>query len=211
MIAIIDYGMGNVGSIRNMLRRLGAPAVITRSAAEIRSAEKIILPGVGAFDRGMSNIREMGLLPILEEAAFDRHVPVLGICLGMQLLFEKSEEGCLPGLGWIPGQVVRFRSTGADLKVPHMGWNSVSVQSVGSLFDGLEDVARFYFVHSYHVECVDEFVLAETRHGYDFVSSVGKGNILGTQFHPEKSHRYGLQLLKNFVAMSSVHTIREAA
>ena len=211
MIAIIDYGMGNVGSIRNMLRKLGAPAVITRNAAEIRAAEKIILPGVGAFDRGMSNIADLKLLPLLEEAALERRIPVLGICLGMQLLFERSEEGRHAGLGWIPGQVVRFRPNGTSLKVPHMGWNAVAVQRESTLFSGLAEGARFYFVHSYHVECADEFVLAETHHGYDFVSSVANGNIAGTQFHPEKSHRFGLQLLKNFVGVSKAFGLREAA
>lgn len=200
MIAIIDYNMGNVGSIRNMLKKLGAPAVITSDIEQISNASKLILPGVGAFDAGMTHINRMGLLDILNRRVLEEKVPILGICLGMQLLTAGSEEGVLPGLGWLEGKTVRFHfEAGSELRVPHMGWNSVKVRRDDSLFRSMVEDAAFYFVHSYHVVCDrDEHVLATTHYGYDFACAVQKGNIMGTQFHPEKSHRYGMQLLKNF-------------
>jgi glutamine amidotransferase len=202
MIAVVSYNMGNVGSILNMLRRIGARAEACSRPEEIQKAEKIILPGVGAFDAGMKNLREGGWVPALEETVRRRGVPLLGICLGLQLLTERSEEGRLPGLGWIEAETVRFRMNGSPLplKVPHMGWNSVQVRRAGSLFKGLEGEARFYFVHSYHLVCRrEEDVLGVTNYGGSFAAAVQKENILGTQFHPEKSHRYGMTLLTNFV------------
>ncbi len=204
MIVIIDYGMGNLGSIFNMLKKIGAPAEISGDPPKIFSAEKLILPGVGAFDHGMKNLRERGLIPILNKRVLEEKCPILGICLGMQLLTQCSEEGTLPGLGWIAAKTRHFRfSDGmARLKIPHMGWNEVQPVTAAPLFDGYEGIPRFYFVHSYHVCCEDtQDILGTTIYGYEFVSSVKHDNILGTQFHPEKSHKYGLQLLKNFIAL----------
>ncbi|MDP6543346.1 MAG: imidazole glycerol phosphate synthase subunit HisH [Phycisphaerae bacterium] len=206
MIAIVDYNMGNVGSIRNMLRKIGAESVITSDVDEISRASKLILPGVGAFDTGMTHIKQMGLLDVLNEMVLERKVPVLGICLGMQLITRRSAEGELPGLGWIQADTVRFDfdHQTEDAKIPHMGWNVARPRHCDTLFKGLEDQedTAFYFVHSYHVLCDDEAdVLAAATHGYEFTCAIEKGNILATQFHPEKSHRYGMQLLKNFVEM----------
>lgn len=201
MIVIVDYGMGNLGSIRNMLKKIGAQGVISSDPEHIRDAEKLILPGVGAFDQGMRNIEERRLRPALEEAACARHVPVLGICLGMQLLMDSSEEGELPGLGWIAGDVVRFRIEPSQqrLKIPHMGWNDVRAEGDASLFKDLEKEARFYFVHSFHVRPRSPHdVLAVAHHGYEFAAAVRRDNVFGTQFHPEKSHRFGMRLLRNF-------------
>ena len=206
MISIVDYNMGNVGSIRNMLRKIGAESVITSDIDEISRASKLILPGVGAFDNGMIHIERMGMLDVLNEMVLQRRIPVLGICLGMQLITRRSAEGELPGLGWIEADTVRFkfdRST-ENTKIPHMGWNVARPRHCDTLFKGLEDLdeTAFYFVHSYHVLCDDEGdVLATAMHGYEFACAIEKGNILATQFHPEKSHRYGMQLLKNFVEM----------
>ncbi|MGZ8422105.1 MAG: imidazole glycerol phosphate synthase subunit HisH [Acidimicrobiia bacterium] len=198
---VVDYGMGNVGSILNMLKRVGVPARVSSEAAEIAAAERLILPGVGAFDTGMQHLHESGLIDVLNHKVLEERVPTLGICLGMQLLMRTSQEGRHPGLGWIAGVTVGFPDEGlGDLKVPHMGWNTVQVCRNDSLFQGLEQAARFYFVHSYYVVCDrDEDVLAWTTHGVRFASSVQQNNIVGTQFHPEKSHRFGMQLLKNFI------------
>lgn len=204
MIVIVDYKMGNVGSVLNMLKVVGAPARISSDAAEIAAADKLILPGVGAFDTGMTHLREMGFVDLLNRRVLEERVPVLGICLGMQLLTERSEEGKLPGLGWIPGETIRFRFDPAatGLKIPHMGWNTAHAQRSDSLFRGAEEESRFYFVHSFHVVCAAEADrLAITHHGYDFTSAVQRANILGTQFHPEKSHRFGMNLLRNFAAL----------
>jgi glutamine amidotransferase len=197
--------MGNLGSILNMLKKIGISATISSKTEDVMKADKLILPGVGAFDQGITNIKDMGLLPVLNEKILHQKTPVLGICLGMQLLTRRSEEGKLPGLGWIEGQTVRFHfdQKQTNLKIPHMGWNSVSVLHKDSLFQGLEEEAAFYFVHSYHVVCDHEAdVLATTHHGYNFVSAIQKDNIFGTQFHPEKSHKYGLRILKNFVELT---------
>jgi len=197
MIAIIDYGMGNIGSIQNMLKKIGAPVTITHDPATISAAEKIILPGVGAFDTAIENLNKAGLIPLLNDLALERHRPILGICLGMQLMTKRSDEGALPGLGWLDAETVRFPND--SLRVPHMGWNTVRIRGEPSIFKDMGEEPRFYFVHSYHLVCKDEGdVLATTHYGYDFVSSVRKGNIYGTQFHPEKSHRFGMRLLKNF-------------
>ena len=197
-ILIVDYGMGNLGSVLNMLRRIGAPALISGSADDVLRADKIILPGVGAYDQAMRAIAASGLRTALEEKALVEKIPVLGICLGMQLLLDGSEEGREPGLGWISGKALRFPRI-ADLKVPHMGWNEVRPTRTSPLIQGLETDARFYFVHSYRV-AVDrqEHTLLKTTYGLEFDSAIQAGNIYGAQFHPEKSHRFGKQLLKNF-------------
>lgn len=203
MIVIVDYDMGNVGSILNMLRKIGAPATISADPDRIRAATKLILPGVGAFDTGMTNLEHSGIRALLEEQVM-RKVPVLGVCLGMELLMEGSEEGACPGLGWIRGRNVRFRyPEGAEqLNVPHMGWNSVRPVAGSRLLATLEPDARFYFVHSYHVVCDDRADVAGwTQYGYEFASVVEHGCVMGTQFHPEKSHRFGLALLRTFAAL----------
>lgn len=203
MIVIVDYDMGNVGSIVNMLKRAGAEAKISSNAGDIANASKLILPGVGAFDTGMANIERLGMRDALEHSARVRRIPVLGICLGMQLLTQGSEEGQRPGLGWIEGETVKFKFEGdARLKIPHMGWNEIRVARPSSLFDGLEHDAAFYFVHSFYVRCRnEEHVTATTHYGHDFASAVGAANVWGTQFHPEKSHRYGMRLLSNFAGL----------
>lgn len=205
MIVIIDYGMGNVGSILNMLRRIGADAVISRNTTDIENSSRIILPGVGAFDQGMKNLREYGLVDVLEDCVKVRHRPFLGICLGMQLLTERSEEGRLHGLGWVRGEAVRFKfKEGERLKVPNMGWNTVSPHRGCQLFFGLEDNPRFYFTHSYHVSCKHtEDIAATTHYGYEFPSAIQHANVFGVQFHPEKSHKYGMRLLENFLCYNS--------
>ena len=201
MIAVVDVGIGNLGSILNMLRRIGVEACISSKASEIEKADKLILPGVGSFDVGMRCLGDSGLMGVLRRKVIDEKTPILGICLGMQMLGKRSEEGTLPGLGWIDADIVRFRfeNTGNTLRVPHMGWNTVRIVGDGSLFRDMADEPRFYFVHSYHLVCADAAdALTFTHYGYDFVSSVKRGNIHGTQFHPEKSHRFGMTFLKNF-------------
>ena len=202
MIVVIDYGMGNLGSILNMLKKVGAQATISSDSAVIGAADKLILPGVGAFDAGMQRLHELNLVETLTRRVTREHTPVLGVCLGMQLLTQGSEEGDLPGLGWIEGRTRRFAfgPEHGGLKVPHMGWNTVSCKKEAPLFAGLEPDSRFYFVHSYYVRCARrEDVLATTTHGVEFDSAVSRGNIMGTQFHPEKSHRFGMAVLANFV------------
>jgi glutamine amidotransferase len=201
MVTIIDYGMGNVGSISNMLRKLGVDSIVSGSESEILAADRLILPGVGAFDHGMRNLRERGLLSVLEETVRRRGVPCLGICLGMQLMARRSEEGCESGLGWLDAECVRFRpaAAAAPIKVPHMGWNTVQTTRPG--FGWLNSDARFYFVHSYHLNCHDDGdVLGWTTHGYRFPAVVRRENAFGVQFHPEKSHRFGLEMLRAFAA-----------
>lgn len=204
MITIVDYGLGNLSSIKNMLRRMGFPSLITGDPEEISRAEKIVLPGVGAFDNGMRNIREKGLETVLRQKALIERVPVLGICLGMQLLCHSSEEGVEPGLGWVDGAVVRIvaEGNGVNLKVPHMGWNTVSIENECALTKGFLPEMRFYFVHSYHAVCdrPGDVVLA-TDYGTRMVAALRSGNIMGTQFHPEKSHKYGMIVLRNFAEM----------
>jgi len=200
MIIIIDYRMGNLGSILNMLKKVGAPARISSDPVAIGEATKLILPGVGAFDNGMKHLRDQGFLPVLEDAVMGRKVPVLGICLGMQLMTRSSEEGSLPGLGWIDARTVRFmHDPSLNLKVPHMGWNTVNIRKESVLFRDMYPEPRFYFVHSYHTVCEqDSDVLTETSHGYAFTSSFQRDNVIGVQFHPEKSHKFGMRLLRNF-------------
>lgn len=198
MIGIINYGIGNTGSILNMLKRVGTPAALVSTPEEVARATKLILPGVGAFDEGMRALTRSGLLPSLSRSVLVERKPLLGICLGMQLLGRSSEEGEARGLGWINADVVRFPAT-PGLKVPHMGWNVVKPKSPSVLLAGLDAESRFYFVHSYHLSSADDdLVVATSHHGYDFPAAVTHGNIAGTQFHPEKSHRFGLALLRNF-------------
>ena len=197
MITIIDYGMGNLGSIANMIKKVGHKSIITSDIEEIKKASKLVLPGVGSFDNGMNNLKDSGLIEVLNNKVLVENTPIIGICLGMQLMTNCSEEGGLDGLGWIDAKVEKFVSE--ELKVPHMGWNIVEHKKTSKLFDELESEKRFYFVHSYFVTCNnEEDVLTTTPYGHDFASSYEKNNIIGVQFHPEKSHKFGMRLFKNF-------------
>ncbi len=199
MIAIINYGIGNLASIQNMFKKAGVEASITADKAEIESAAKIILPGIGHFDHCMKEFNASGLRPLIERKVLEEKAPVLGVCVGCQMLMETSEEGSEKGLGWIEGQVVRFRKPlmPEECKVPHMSWTEVKPRNGQGLYRNIED-PRFYFVHSYHLEADPEYVSATAEYGYRFVASVQKNNIQGVQFHPEKSHKFGLQLYSNF-------------
>ena len=200
-IVIVDYGVGNLGSIVNMLKKIGFKASVASDAEMLQDAEKLILPGVGAFDAGMRKLRETGLIPTINELVLDKKIPTLGLCMGMQLMTQKSTEGVEVGLGWFNAETIRFHfpPEQGHLKIPHMGWNTISPRRDHPLFTNFEDEERYYFVHSYHVICHDEnLTLAETEHGYSFPSIIQKENIIGAQFHPEKSHKFGMKLLKNF-------------
>lgn len=200
MITIVDYGMGNIGSIVNMLKKLGASSRLSQDPAEILGAERLILPGVGAFGRGMENLRSRGLVEVLNEAVIGARKPTLGICLGMQLLGEGSEEAGEAGLGWIGGRNVRFRFEREPLRVPHMGWNVVQPKTAAALFSAFDGETRFYFVHSYHFVSSDPADVAATSvYGFEFTAALQRGNLFGVQFHPEKSHKFGERLLQRFV------------
>jgi glutamine amidotransferase len=205
MIAIVDYGMGNLGSIHNMFRKVGAQAVVTADPAVIDRAEKLVLPGVGAFDHGMRSLAERGLLDVLNRKALTERVPVLGVCLGMQLLTERSEEGSLPGLGWISGRTVRFDlAAHPGLHVMHMGWNTLDWKAEHPIFAELPPHPRFYFVHAYHVICRHDYnVLAVSTYGSPFASAIFDGNVVGMQFHPEKSHRFGMAVFRAFAKLGA--------
>jgi len=202
MIVVIDSLTGNLGSIINMLNKIGASAIISSNISDIEKADKLIMPGVGSFDSGMKNIHNQELIPVLQNKVVINQTPILGICLGMQMFTNGSEEGNLPGLGWLDAETVKFKLNNNQTiqTVPHMGWNTVKVIRESALFDDMYPEPRFYFVHSYHVVChKDEDVVTKTFHGYDFASAIQRGNIVGVQFHPEKSHKFGMKLLKNFV------------
>jgi glutamine amidotransferase len=201
-ILVLDYGMGNIGSILNMLRHIGACADVATHPQQLLGARGIVLPGVGHFDRAMENLTRSGMAEAIKHAVSDRAIPVLGICLGMQLMCKSSEEGSASGLGLVDAHVRRFiLSSDSGLKVPHMGWNKVMVQREGTVLGDLLDIpAKYYFVHSYYVFCENtEDIIGRTHYGSDFVSAFQHGNMTGVQFHPEKSHRYGVQLFNNFV------------
>lgn len=204
MITIVDYGMGNLGSIRNTFHRLNIEATITSNPDDILKAEKLILPGVGAFDRGMHNLNEHGLLPALRTSVLTNHVPILGICLGMQLLSNRSEEGQADGLGWIDAETRRFVFNGTEnhRKIPHMGWNSVNPVRDDPITSGVTPDDRFYFVHSFHIATNDEsLVIGTTEYGYPFPSLIRQDNIFGIQCHPERSHHSGFKILQNFMRL----------
>ena len=202
MIAIVDYDVGNVGSIANMLRKAGADAAITGDLEVIERADKIVLAGVGSFDNGMRKLRERGLVDLLDRKVRDGCTPLLGICLGMQFFGRGSEEGSEAGLNWLDAETVRFElDSGSPLKIPHMGWNGLDIVPGATGHYGFSDEARYYFVHSYHLVCHDQGdVVAKTTYGYPFVSAVRRKNIFGVQFHPEKSHRFGLAMMEQFAA-----------
>lgn len=205
MITIVDYEMGNLGSIVNMFRYLDIEAKVESDPDKIKNASKILLPGVGAFDTAIKKIREKNLLDVLNEKALKEQVPVLGICLGMQLLTDSSEEGQLQGLGWIPGKTIGFKNRiDKTMKIPHMGWNIVHIKRDNLLsvdFDIFEET-KFYFVHSYFVKVDNsKHSIFTTNYGIEFDSAINKDNIYGAQFHPEKSHKYGMKFFENFARL----------
>lgn len=198
IIVIIDYGLGNLGSISNMVKKIGYMSEISSDLNKIKNADKLILPGVGSFDEGMKNIEELGMVDLLNERVLNEKVPILGICLGMQLMTKHSEEGRSDGFGWIDAQTKKFISL--SLKIPHMGWNTISHNKSSKLFNEIESEKRYYFVHNYYVEANDNRdILTTTPYIHNFVSSFEKGNVIGCQFHPEKSHKFGMSLLNNFL------------
>ena len=204
MICVVDYGLGNVQAFLNMFKLLGIEAKRAKTSADLTGASKIILPGVGAFDHAIELLNRSGMRETLDSFILKDKLPVLGVCVGMQILAAGSDEGNLPGLGWIPGKVCAFRSNehSDGLSVPHMGWNDVQPVMHHPLFVGLEADARFYFLHSYYFKCdISQHVAATSSYGSDFSCAVSSGNVHGVQFHPEKSHHFGIRLLKNFVEL----------
>ena len=204
MVTIVDYGVGNLASIQNMLKKVGSEALISSREEDILSAEKLILPGVGAFDTCVEKLQASGLTDSINKKVLEEKVPVLGVCVGLQLLTAGSEEGVLPGLGWIQGKVIKFRRDllPPELKIPHMGWTDVEICKPSRLFEGMYEEPRFYFVHSFHLQIDNpQDALVEASYGYKFVAGVERGNIMGVQFHPEKSHKFGMRLLENFVKL----------
>ena len=204
MVILVDYGMGNIRSIQKHFKRMDIPSDYSSDPDVLSRAEKLVLPGVGNFRSGMEHLIEYGLIDVLNEKAIRDKVPILGICLGMQLLTGHSEEGDTAGLGWIEGETKKFEfgDSSGSLKIPHIGWNSLEIVGESPLLAGIKKEDLFYFVHSYHVVCeCRDHIQAETTYGYSFPSVIQKDNILGTQFHPEKSHGAGRQIIRNFVEM----------
>jgi imidazole glycerol-phosphate synthase subunit HisH len=206
MIAIVDYGMGNLGSIKKKLDKIGLKSIITDSPISINDAENLILPGVGHFTNAVKLLKGKGLWDILQQEVLVHKKPILGICLGMQLMAKHSEEGNTEGFGWFDAEVVRFKiSDTLQYKIPHAGWNHVKVVKDFELFNNIDLSAGFYFIHAYHMKCNNEYdILNVTEYEYPFVSAVKKKNIIGLQYHPEKSHETGEQLLKNILNISSL-------
>lgn len=201
MIHIIDYGAGNLGSIVNMINFIGGESIITNDPTEIENAEKLILPGVGHIDHGMKKLIKSNFIPILNDKVLNKNTPILGICLGAQMMCKKSEEGDFPGLGWFNADVKKFDSN-LDIRIPHMGWNYVKAKKNTTLSKVNDEEQRFYFVHSYYMNAHDqEDVLFETNYGTNFASGLNKNNIYACQFHPEKSHKYGISLMKKFLSL----------
>lgn len=201
MIAIIDYGVGNINAFSNIYKKLNLNYIVASQTEHLIGISKIILPGVGAFDHAMTKFLESEMKPALDELVLYKKVPVLGICVGMQMLAQSSEEGLLPGLGWIDGTVKKLTSssTNDSIRLPHMGWNKVLLKKEHALFKDLDQEARFYFLHSYYFECTDPaHILATSEYGASFASVIHKNNIFGIQCHPEKSHDNGITYLKNF-------------
>lgn len=201
-VVIVDYEMGNIRSVFNKIHRAGYKAILTDEVEDIKNSDKLILPGVGQFRNGMNKLREKGLIEILNQKVLQDKIPILGICLGMQLFSRHSEEGNAEGLGWIDAEAIKFTLTDIRYKVPHMGWNTLELKKESIILRDIPSESEFYFVHSYHVKCNDKKdILATTHYGYEFVSAVQKGNIFGTQFHPEKSHGAGETIIRNFLEM----------
>jgi imidazole glycerol-phosphate synthase subunit HisH len=202
-IVIVDYGTGNSNSIKTTLDRLGSLSIVSSQIKDLTRADKIILPGVGHFMKARANLEELGLLDALNESVLIKRKAVLGICLGMELMATMSEESDVPGLQWLDAEAVRLNNSVAPRhKVPHMGWNRIQIKKVSALMKGVEDLSEFYFAHSYHLKLNDPSdLLTETNYGISFPSAAERNNIFGVQFHPEKSHRIGVQVLKNFIEM----------
>ena len=203
MITIVDYGMGNLGSVANMIKKIGHTALITSNISDIEKAEKLILPGVGAFDAAMTRIKENNFTEVLNFLALEKKIPLLGICLGMQLLMESSEEGQLNGLSFVKGKAMSFKNRiDTNFKIPHMGWNNVYISNKNALNKNMEGEVRFYFVHSYFVKVEDETnSMYKCDYGLSFDAGVCNNNIFGVQFHPEKSHKFGMHLFRNFASL----------
>ena len=204
MISIVDYGLGNIRAFLNVYRRLNIEATTVTTASELQTATKLILPGVGNFDGAMQRLNDSGMREALDHVVLEKRVPVLGICVGMQMLGASSEEGRLPGLGWLQGSVksLATNSNSAGACLPHMGWNDVQPTKTNRLFDGLETDARFYFLHSFYFDCCrSDDVAATADYGFPFSCAISAVNIHGVQFHPEKSHQFGTRLLKNFAEL----------
>ena len=203
MVTIIDYGVGNLNSIKNMLKKIGVDSIISSQTTDIENAEKLILPGIGSFEYGMKKLRGSAFFQSLQQKVLQNKTPILGVCLGAQLLLNGSEEGQpVEGLGWIEGKAVRFdQDKMADnFKVPHMGWNELIIKKESALFKDMRPDHRYYFVHSYHMVCNQQTdILAESNYSYNFVAAVEKQHIIGVQFHPEKSHKFGMKLYENFI------------
>lgn len=203
--AIVDYGMGNVQSVANAFEVLGFDVCVTRDSTELQKSDALVLPGVGAFPKGMQNLRDFGLIPVLNEMVLHRQIPFLGICLGMQLIAKTGFEieEC-SGLGWVDAEVVKLESEAKGLKIPHVGWNDAEINRSDGLLGESGETKSFYFVHSYHVCLKDKSVAtAVSNHGIDFTSALRKGNIFATQFHPEKSQKHGLEFLKKFALLAT--------
>jgi imidazole glycerol-phosphate synthase subunit HisH len=203
MISIIDYGVGNLASIKNMLKKAGFESVLASDEDSVHKADKIILPGIGAFDHCMIQFNESGLRELVTRKVIQDKTPLLGICVGLQMLMENSEEGTEPGLGWINGKTIKFKKDLlGDLKIPHMGWTNVEISKESALTENLGDQPRFYFVHSYYVQPENKSdELLSANYGYDFTAAISRDNIYGAQFHPEKSHKYGMKILENFARL----------
>ena len=204
MIAIIEYGLGNIGAFVNVYQRLNIPVAVAKTADDLKAATKIILPGVGAFDRAINRLNNSGMRETLDKLVLDNKLPVIGICAGMQMLAKSSEEGVLAGLGWIDGAVKRFDASvlKSKTRLPHMGWNTIRPDNDNPLLLNLSNESRFYFLHSYYFQCNNPHdAIATTEYGIQFASAVNSRNIYGVQFHPEKSHQWGIQLLKNFAEL----------
>ena len=204
MIVIIDYGVGNLGSIRNMLNKIGVEGVISSETNIIDAASKLILPGVGAFGYGIKKLNDSGIIKTLEKKVLGEKTPILGICLGAQLFTRRSEEGRINGLGWFDAETVKFDfgNNPQNLKIPHMGWSDVTFNPSSRLFTDMYSEPRFYFVHAYHLKTIHkQEIVATSVYGHEFCSGMERDNIVGVQFHPEKSHKFGMRILKNFVEL----------
>ncbi|MBU3578634.1 imidazole glycerol phosphate synthase subunit HisH [Polynucleobacter sp. 73C-SIWE] len=204
MIHVVDYGLGNIQAFLNLYKSMGLKAARASTPEQLEGASKIVLPGVGSFDHAISKLNMSGMRPVLESLVLNDGVPILGVCVGMQILAASSEEGCMPGLNFVPGRVISFASkvTSLGLPRPHMGWNQVVPEISSPLFDGISVAPRFYFLHSYFFECSDEMnSIGTTEYGIGFTSAISSRNIYGVQFHPEKSHHAGVRLLENFAKL----------